>query len=44
VFFTDSIPQKRESAKIKVLPTAAMFADTIRNIREHRSISDHFLF
>ncbi|MDR1274672.1 MAG: ribose-phosphate pyrophosphokinase [Odoribacteraceae bacterium] len=44
VIFTDSIPQKRESAKIKVLPAAAMFADTVRNIREHRSISDHFLF
>ncbi|MDR1414287.1 MAG: ribose-phosphate pyrophosphokinase [Odoribacteraceae bacterium] len=44
VIFTDSIPQKRPSPKIKVLSTATMFADTIRNIREHRSISDHFLF
>jgi ribose-phosphate pyrophosphokinase len=44
VLFTDSIPQKKESSKIKVIPAAAMFAETIRNIREHRSISDHFLF
>ncbi|MDR2130940.1 MAG: ribose-phosphate pyrophosphokinase [Odoribacteraceae bacterium] len=44
VFFTDSISQKKESPKIKVISTAAMFAETIRNIREHRSISDHFLF
>jgi ribose-phosphate pyrophosphokinase len=45
VIFTDSIPQKRASSKIKVLSAANMFADTIRNIREHRSISEHhFLF
>jgi ribose-phosphate pyrophosphokinase len=44
VIFTDSIPQKRACSKIRVIPTATMFAETIRNIREHRSISDHFLF
>lgn len=44
VIFTDSIPQKQFSKKIKVLPVAPMIADTIRNIREHRSISDNFLF
>ena len=43
VIFTDSIPQKQECSKIKVLPIAPMFADTIRNIYEHKSISDHFL-
>ena len=43
VIFTDSIPQKQPCSKIKVLPIAPMFADTIRNIYEHRSISDHFL-
>lgn len=44
VIFTDSIPQTQRCKKIKVLPVASMFADTIRNIREHRSISDNFLF
>ena len=44
VLFTDSIPQKQVSSKIKIISTATMFAETIRNIREHRSISDHFLF
>ena len=43
VIFTDSIPQKQPCSKIKVLPIAPMFADTIRNIYEHKSISDHFL-
>ncbi|MDR0545040.1 MAG: ribose-phosphate pyrophosphokinase [Odoribacteraceae bacterium] len=44
VLFTDSIPQKRVSSKIKVISSAGMFAETIRKIREHRSISDSFLF
>ena len=43
VIFTDSIPQKQECSKIKVLPIAGMFAETIRNIYEHKSISDHFI-
>ena len=44
VIFSDSIPQKKQCEKIKVLPVAPMFAETIRNIWEHKSISDHFLF
>lgn len=44
VIFSDSIPQKQHCDKIRVLPVAPMFAETIRNIREHRSISDNFLF
>ena len=44
VIFSDSIPQKKQCEKIKVLPIAPMFAETIRNIWEHKSISDHFLF
>lgn len=43
VVFTDSIPQKQACAKIKVISVADMFADTIRNVIEHKSISDHFL-
>lgn len=43
VVFTDSIPQKRECSKIRVISVADMFAETIRNVVEHRSISDHFI-
>ena len=43
VVFTDSIPLKKECPKIKVISVADMFAETIRNIMEHKSISDHFL-
>lgn len=43
IIFTDSIPQKQSCDKIKVISVADMFADTIRNVIEHRSISDHFL-
>lgn len=43
VVFTDSIPLKQECNKIKVISVAAMFAETIRNVVEHRSISDHFI-
>lgn len=40
---TDTIPLKRESPKIKVLPTAKLFARAIRNTHEHRSISALFV-
>lgn len=43
VVFTDSIPLKKNSPKIKVISVADMFAETIRNVVEHRSISDHFI-
>jgi ribose-phosphate pyrophosphokinase len=40
---TDTIPIKKESPKIKVLPTAKLFARAIRNTHEHRSISALFV-
>ena len=43
VIFTDSIPLKKQSSKIKIISVADMFAETIRNVLEHRSISDHFI-
>jgi len=39
----DSIPLKKESPKIKVLPTAELFAVAIRNTFENKSISSLFL-
>jgi ribose-phosphate pyrophosphokinase len=39
----DTIPLKRESPRIKVLPTAKLFAQAIRNTHEHRSISALFV-
>lgn len=43
VVFTDSIPLKQQSSKIKVISVAEMFAETIRNVVDHKSISDHFI-
>lgn len=43
VVFTDSIPLRKESSKIRVISVAEMFAETIRNVVTHQSISDHFL-
>lgn len=43
VIFTDSIPLKRQSPKIKIISVAELFAETIRNVVDHKSISDHFL-
>ncbi|MCB0629744.1 MAG: ribose-phosphate pyrophosphokinase [Saprospiraceae bacterium] len=40
---TDTIPIKKDSPKIKVLPTAKLFARAIRNTHEHRSISALFV-
>lgn len=39
----DTIPLKQESAKIKVLPTAELFAVAIRNTFENKSISSLFM-
>lgn len=39
---TDTIPLKRQSSKIKVLSTADLFAEAIKNVNEHGSISGLF--
>lgn len=39
---TDSIPQAKESDKIKVLSVAGLYANVIRSLVEHESISTHF--
>jgi ribose-phosphate pyrophosphokinase len=39
---TDTIPLKVQSPKIKVLSSANLFADAIRNVNEHGSISSLF--
>ena len=43
VVFTDSIPQRKDCPKIKVISVADMFAQTIKNLIEHKSISDQFI-
>lgn len=43
VIFTDSIPLKKECSKIKVLSIADLFATTIKNVHEHKSISESFV-
>jgi ribose-phosphate pyrophosphokinase len=40
---TDSIPLKRESAKIKVLSCAALFAGVMQNVQNNQSISSNFI-
>ena len=39
----DTVPLRNKSKKIKVLPTAKLFARAIRNTHEHRSISALFV-
>ncbi len=41
---TDTIPQKRECEKIKVLSVADMFADIMKKAINFESISEHFVF
>jgi ribose-phosphate pyrophosphokinase len=41
---TDTIPLKKEINKIKVLSTARLFADVIKRVNNHESISTHFEF
>ncbi len=41
---TDTIPLKNESSKIRVLSTAKLFADVIKRVNNHESISTHFEF
>ncbi|MFP4663343.1 MAG: ribose-phosphate diphosphokinase [Bacteroidales bacterium] len=43
VVVTDSIPLKRQSDKITVLPIANLFADVIRKVYTHQSISSVFM-
>ncbi len=39
----DTIPPKQKSDKIKVLTVAELFAQVIRNVQKHQSISTHFI-
>jgi ribose-phosphate pyrophosphokinase len=41
---SDSIPLPRPCSKITVLSTATLFADVIRRVNNHQSISSHFEF
>ena len=44
VIVTDSIPLKEGlSSKIKVLSCASLFADVMKSVHEHKSISDKFI-
>ncbi len=43
VIVTDSIPLNTECTKIKVLSIAEIFAEVIKNVYNHKSISSHFL-
>ena len=44
VIVTDTIPLKSElSSKIKVLSCAELFADVMKMVHEHKSISDKFI-
>ncbi|MCH4896318.1 MAG: ribose-phosphate pyrophosphokinase [Marinifilaceae bacterium] len=43
LIFTDSIPLRKESKKIKVLTVADLFAKTIDNVMNHHSISENFI-
>jgi ribose-phosphate pyrophosphokinase len=40
---TDTIPLKRESAKVKVLTVADIFADVIEKVYNYQSISSNFI-
>lgn len=40
---TDTIPLKQSSKKIKVLTVANLFANVIRSLENHESISDNFI-
>jgi ribose-phosphate pyrophosphokinase len=43
LIITDTIPQRKEGGKIKVVPVAGLFAKVVRNILHHESISSHFI-
>ncbi len=44
IVVTDTIPLKQECEKIKVLSTAKLFADVIKRVTNHESISSFFGF
>jgi ribose-phosphate pyrophosphokinase len=43
LIITDTIPQHKESGKIKVVSVAGLFAKVVHNILHHESISSHFI-
>lgn len=43
VYFTDSIPLKKESEKIKIISCAKLFADVIQKVYKNESISSSFI-
>ncbi len=43
LIITDTIPLKKECKKIKVLSVAELFGDVIRRVKNHDSISSHFI-
>lgn len=43
LIITDTIPQRKESGKIKVVSVAGLFAKVVHNILHHESISSHFI-
>ncbi len=42
IIVTDSIPLKRQSSKFEVISVSYIFAEVIRSVLEHTSISSHF--
>ena len=40
---TDTIPQTKENPKIRVISVADMFANVMKNVHHHESISGHFI-
>ncbi len=44
MIFTNSIPYTGPSKKVTVLSVARLFADTIRRVHNHESISSQYLF
>lgn len=40
---TDTIPQTKANPKIRVISVAEMFAEVMKNVHHHKSISGHFI-
>ena len=43
LIITDSIPQNKESKKIKVLTCSKLFADVMQNVNNNQSINSFFI-
>ncbi|MGZ3864456.1 MAG: ribose-phosphate pyrophosphokinase [Bacteroidia bacterium] len=43
LIITDTIPNRKESGKIKIVGVADLFAKVVHNILHHESISSHFI-